>query len=251
MTARDTADAEAPVSLAKAGDGDAPPAGTDDTADARETAAAGASADASADSDHGDDPGDDDGDRPRGRRRREGRRRHRDDDDGRAGAARRPRRRLLVVALVVAALFAGGSATAYYVAEPDPVAGLTSSQQAAVSAAGQAAINLQTFRRASFDADFANAQASLTQAYGQEFASRKQALKQQLDKAGRDATATVKSTGLVSSSGDQAVVLVVTNAVQTADNGQTTPFVFSRLQLTLQRVDGRWLVSDLTNVGLS
>ncbi|MHA3702657.1 hypothetical protein ACXR2U_10790 [Jatrophihabitans sp. YIM 134969] len=164
----------------------------------------------------------------------------------------RRRRWPLMAAVVVAALFAGAMVGLWAATRPDPIAGLTGQQQAAVTAASQAAVNLQTFRRASFDQDFANALASLTPDYGKEqFAPRKAELEKQLVAGKRDATATVQSAGLVSSTASQAVVLVVTNTVQTADDGTSTPFVFSRLQLTLQRIDGKWLVSDLKSVGLS
>lgn len=200
---------------------------------------------------------------PAGRQRGRRRRHAADDDDdtppkprrataGAATSGRRRRRWPLVALVLVAALFAGAMVALWSATRPDPIAGLGSSQQAAIDAASQAAVNLQTFRRASFDEDFANALASLTPDYGQQqFADRKDALQKQLTAGKRDASATVQSAGLVSSTATQAVVLVVTTTVQTADDGTSTPFVFSRLQLSLQLIDGKWLVSDLKSVGLS
>ena len=258
MTARDAATEADPTDEVVSDDAATPAAGSgvvgDDTAGAADTV----DTDTDTDTDTATDTAaTDDAGRRAGRRER---RRHRHAAGDTAAAtptptptpARRGRGRLVVAALVVAALFAGVMVGLYLVRRPDPVAGLSSSQQAAIDAATQAAVNLQTFRRASFDQDFANALASLTPEFAsQQLEPRKDALQQQLTSGGRDASATALSSGLVSSTASQAVVLVVTNTTQTADDGTSTPFVFSRLQLTLQYTGGKWLVSDLTSVGLS
>lgn len=171
-----------------------------------------------------------------------------------ADGARQPRGRgrWLAAAVVVSLLFAAAMVVLWQVRRPADIPGITPTQQAAVDAASQEAVNLQTFRRASFDQDFANALAGLTSDFGKsQLLPKKDALQQQLTAGKRDATAKALSAGLVSSTPTSAVVLVVTNTTQTGDDGTSTPFVFSRLQLTLQLVGGKWLVSDLKSVGLS
>lgn len=132
-----------------------------------------------------------------------------------------------------------------------PVPGLTPAQQQAVSAAKQESVNLQTFRRSQFEKDFNNALAGLTNQFKQQLISKKAALQQALTTNKIDSIATVSSGALVSSTATGAVVLVTVSTSRLNDAGQSSPAQFSRLQLTMKLVGGKWLVDNLASVGLS
>lgn len=131
------------------------------------------------------------------------------------------------------------------------LAGLSKTEQSAVDAARQETINIQTYRLASFDSDFAAAIAGMTPAKATEWQARKTELKSGLVRIKQDSGATVSGAGLLSLSGDTAVVLVSSDSQRIDSKGQSTTFAQNRFQVTMKLVSGKWLMDDLQAVALS
>jgi hypothetical protein len=129
-------------------------------------------------------------------------------------------------------------------------AGLNSAEQAAVNAAKQETINIQTYRLKSFDADFSAALAGLTSAKATQWQANKSTLKSNLTSQKIDSGATVSGAGLVSFDGKSAVV-VVSSDTQRIAAGKSTTAAQNRFQVTMRLVSGKWLMDDLQSVSLS
>jgi len=147
---------------------------------------------------------------------------------------------LLVAALVLAILAFGRRNSG--------LEQLTKDEQRALNAARQQVINIQTFRRKTFEADFAAALNGMTEDRKKEFAAGKQRLLDGLNAAKADGGADVNGAGLVSFNKDTAVVLVSSDAHRTDDKGAVQPLGGSRFQLTMKLTNGKWLMSDLQAV---
>jgi hypothetical protein len=155
---------------------------------------------------------------------------------------------ILVAGLVAEALLL----SVWWFSRGHGVAGLTKSEQAAVDAARQETINIQTYRLKSFDQDFSNAVAGMTADKATEWQARKKDLKDGISRLKEDGAATVSGVGLESSDGRTAVVLVSSDSQRVDQTtGSSTTFAQNRFQVTMQLVDGKWLMSDLQAVSLS
>jgi Mce-associated membrane protein len=155
---------------------------------------------------------------------------------------------LAAIALLVAAgVLAGLRLTRHH----NGARGLSSAEQAAVNAARQETINLQTYRRASFDTDFAAALAGLTPAKATEWQAHKATLKTKLTQLKQDAGATVSGAGLVSFDGKSAVVVVASDTLRVDATGKSSTAAQNRSQVTMKLVDGKWLMDDLQSVSVS
>jgi hypothetical protein len=130
------------------------------------------------------------------------------------------------------------------------LAGLTRQEQAAVDAAKQEAINIQTYRLKSFDSDFAAAVAGMTPQKATEWQARKSALKSGMTKQKTDLGATVSGAGLVSLRGDSAVVLVSSDSQRSDSKGKLATFAQNRFQVTMKLVKGAWMMDDFQSVSL-
>ncbi|HJQ02778.1 MAG TPA: hypothetical protein VJ851_14355 [Jatrophihabitans sp.] len=130
-------------------------------------------------------------------------------------------------------------------------AGLSKAEQAAVDAAKQETINIQTYRLKSFDADFAVAVAGLTQAKATEWQANKSTLQSNLASQKISSGATVSGAGLVSFDGKDAVVVVSSDTQRIDATGKSTTAAQNRFQVTMKLVEGKWLMDDLQSVSLS
>ncbi|UQX88014.1 hypothetical protein M6D93_17190 [Jatrophihabitans telluris] len=128
--------------------------------------------------------------------------------------------------------------------------GLTDGERAAVTAAKVEIVNLQTMRRTSFDADFARAAEGMTQTYAVQFQATKTDLKAALDRVKRDTSADVSGAGLVSLKSNTATVIVSADLKRSDNGAAATTFALSRFQLTMKKVGSRWLLDQLSAVGL-
>jgi len=155
----------------------------------------------------------------------------------------------LVVAglLVVAAVLTGLRLTG----RTSGARGLSSAEQAAVNAAKQETINLQTYRRKSFDADFAAALSGLTPAKATQWQANKATLKTKLTQLKQDAGATVSGAGLVSFDGKSALVMVASDTLRIDAAGKSTTAAQNRSQVSMKLIGGRWLMDDLQSVSVS
>ena len=128
---------------------------------------------------------------------------------------------------------------------------LSGQERAAMQAARIETVNLLTYARKSFDADWARAMAGATGQLKSDLQTDKATTQQNLTKNKFDVTATVTDVGLVGGdtrSGFQ--VLVVASGHRVDDSGTPSAAIPSRIQLTMTKAAGKWLASDLVG-GLS
>ncbi|HEU5271583.1 MAG TPA: hypothetical protein VFU36_16770 [Jatrophihabitans sp.] len=154
---------------------------------------------------------------------------------------------LLVVVVAAAAVLAVVRTSGRHAGAAE----LTAAENAAVSAARQEAINIQTYRRSNFDADFQAALNGLTVTKQTQWEANKATLKAQLDSQKIDSAATVSGAGLVSFSGNTAVVVVASDTQRVDAKGKTTTTAQNRFQITMKLVNGKWLMDDLESVSIS
>jgi hypothetical protein len=164
-----------------------------------------------------------------------------------------PRAVLLCLSVLAAALLVVAAVLAVlrFTERRDGASSLSSAEQAAVNAARQETINLQTYRRASFDADFAVALAGLTPAKATQWQATKATLKSKLIELKQDAGATVSGAGLVSFDGKSAVVMVASDTLRVDAAGKSSTAAQNRSQVTMKLIDGKWLMDDLQSVSVS
>ncbi|HEX2903565.1 MAG TPA: hypothetical protein VHO01_08940 [Jatrophihabitans sp.] len=128
---------------------------------------------------------------------------------------------------------------------------LTASENAAIAAARQETINIQTYRLKSFDADFQAALAGLTPAKKVQWQANEATLKANLTSQKIDSTATVSGAGLISQSGDTALVAVSSDTARVDAQGKTTVTAQNRFQVTMKLIKGKWLMDDFEAVSIS
>ena len=129
---------------------------------------------------------------------------------------------------------------------------LTSDERAAMRAASAETVNLLSYARKTFDADWARALAGATGQLKSDLQADKGTTLQQLTKNKFDVTAAVSDVALEGgsvSAGFQ--VLVVASGHRVDDSGTASAAVPSRIQLTMKKVGGSWLASDLQGAELS
>ncbi len=154
----------------------------------------------------------------------------------------------LVAALLVAAAVLTGLRLTH---RSSGASGLSSAEQAALSAARQQTINLQTYRLKSFDADFSAALAGLTPAKATQWQANKATLKSRLTQLKQDAGATVSGAGLVSFDGKSAVIVVASDTLRVDAAGKSSTAAQNRSQVTMRLIEGKWLMDDLQSVSVS
>jgi Mce-associated membrane protein len=168
-------------------------------------------------------------------------------------------RRLLTapwITAAVAALVLVALLLVYFIAlRPDQghVAGdLTSDERAAISAASTEAANVLSYRRAHFDADFQRAVDGATGSLKSDLTAQKAATQSTITQGKFDMSATVSLAAVEgrpdTAKGDSYQVLVTLNGYRSDAKDQATP---SQLELTVQKVKSKWLVSDIASIGLT
>ena len=158
-----------------------------------------------------------------------------------------------IVAVVAGIVFVAGIIV-YYAplsnARADNGVGqFSSSEQAAMTAASVETANLLTYRRASFDSDYQRAINGATGSLKTDIASKKATTLTTLTTGKFDLTARVTHTALVGPSGKNSIdVLVSVNGYKS-----TTPDVPTQqnLQVTVQKVGGNWLTSNVQLTAVS
>jgi Mce-associated membrane protein len=169
-----------------------------------------------------------------------------------ADARRAPSAPWIVSAVAAAVLIA--ALIVYFVAlRPDEgrvVGGLSSTERTAVDSAAQEVTNLLTFSRAHFDADFKRALNGTTGAMRADLQSKRSATLSAMTKGKFDLTATVTHKALEgpASKANSYLVLVTVNGFKSTAKDAPTP---SDLEVTVARVKGKWLLSEITNIGVS
>ena len=156
---------------------------------------------------------------------------------------------VLAVFVVVVRLVVSGSGDGAVPAGQSAPAGLSVDGQAAVDAARQEALNLISYSQANFDKDYARSLAGTTGDLQTQLKSSEATTKSALTKGKFDLTGQITAAGLVSVQGPTAVVLVSSNGYQKVGS-KSTLVANNRLQLTMTKVGGTWLISGLESVGL-
>jgi hypothetical protein len=158
--------------------------------------------------------------------------------------------RVVGVFAVVAALLAGTLGWLLVQRAHHVTAGLSGREQAAVDAATREMVNVQSYRLAHFDADFARARSGLTGGLLKELTGKKASLQTSLRRSKLDTSATVTQAALKEDHGANAIVVLSMKNYRVDKSGKRTPFSTGRFEVTVSEVGGKWLASDLTSVGL-
>jgi hypothetical protein len=173
-------------------------------------------------------------------------------------AARRARRPWLVA--VVCAIVATGLAVtliAFHLPSrhdrqhATAAGALTNTEQLATQAAAQEVVDLLTYTRASFNADFQRALNGMSGALQSDQAKDKAATLAAMTKGKFDLKGQVTQTALESSTPTTALVLVSATGYQVPASGTPTPTTYARFEVTMTEVKGTWLATNLSSVGLT
>jgi Mce-associated membrane protein len=149
---------------------------------------------------------------------------------------------LIGLAVVVAALIAG---VVYFANQPSDTE-IEESTRAAQSAAERAIVPVLSYDAKTLDEDQAAAQAQMTSDYRKKYDELFEAIKDNAPRTGTSVSAEVIASGIVRSGEDRAEILLFVNR-PTTNKSRPQPVVFrDQVTVTMQRVNGDWLVDDLT-----
>jgi Mce-associated membrane protein len=130
-------------------------------------------------------------------------------------------------------------------------AAFTTSEQKAIAAAKVELVNLLSYSRKSFDADFARALEGTTGQLHQDLAAGKDDTKQKLEDGKFDLKAEVTNAAVAGSDDHGGIqILLVAKGYRVDDKGATSVAVPNRIQLTMVEKDGKWLAGDLQGIYL-
>lgn len=115
---------------------------------------------------------------------------------------------------------------------------------AAVTAAGHEVVNLLSYRRADFAADFDRALAGLTGPLRAQQAQRRADLLRSMTRSQTDYAGLVRSIGVESASGPDVLLLVCATGYSVQAKGSRQQSGTERFEVGVRYVGGRWLVSE-------
>ena len=127
---------------------------------------------------------------------------------------------------------------------------LSSSEKSAVTGAKQELINVLTYSRKTFDADYARALSGATGKLRDDLAGKKALTLQALTAGKFDLKGQVTEAAFEQRSGNSTVVLLSATGYTVGADGTPVPKSADRFELTMTDVKGKWLMSDFQNVGL-
>jgi hypothetical protein len=125
----------------------------------------------------------------------------------------------------------------------------TASLYSAALAGAQEVVNLLSFRRADFTADFGRALAGLTGPLLAEQQSQKTQILATMTAAKADYLGEVRCIGIESASGDSVLMLVAASSYQVSATGVRSLETLPKLEIGVTRIDGQWLVNQFQAVG--
>lgn len=147
------------------------------------------------------------------------------------------------VCVVLAALLAVLLVTG----KPRPASVLSGDELAAMNAAPALVTNLTTLSRAHFDSDWQRALDSTTGDLHTQQQSLKASTEKQLTTAKADVKGSVSKVAVESSSGTTVQLLVLQTGYRIDDKGTQTAVSSNTLTVTITKVGGRWLLSDISS----
>ena len=127
---------------------------------------------------------------------------------------------------------------------------LTSTEKQAVNAAKQELINILTYSRATFDADYTRTLNGSTGALKDDLAKKKALTLKALNTGKIDITGKVTAAAFEQHAGDTTIVLLSATGYTVGADHVPVPKSIDRFELTMVNVKGKWLMSDFRNVGL-
>ncbi|HLY34539.1 MAG TPA: hypothetical protein VKQ07_08405 [Jatrophihabitantaceae bacterium] len=166
---------------------------------------------------------------------------------GAKARARRLRRWLVACAVALVLTLAGLGVAIGFAVSGSGGGGSASDalRQSALDTAKRYALDFSTYDYRTIDADFARISAELTPSFRTQYQTTSASLKSIVVQYRGVATATVQGIGLTSITGSQAVVVVFLDQQVTNSSTKTPRIDRNRLQITLLRNGGGWLMSDL------
>lgn len=127
----------------------------------------------------------------------------------------------------------------------------SSAESTAMKAAATEMVNLLTFSRKSFAADYQRALSGTTGQLHSDLAKDQANTLKQLTTNKLDIKADVTDVALETNAGSKGMlVLLIANGYRVADSGIPSPAVPKRVQLTMVNVKGKWLATDLQGIDL-
>jgi hypothetical protein len=127
---------------------------------------------------------------------------------------------------------------------------LTSTEKSAVNAAKQELINVLTYSRKTFDADYNRALNGATGALRDDLAKKKTLTLQALTAGKIDLRGKVTAAAFAEQADGKTVVLLSATGYTVGADGVPVPKSIDRFELTMVKIKGKWLMSDFRNVGL-
>ena len=128
--------------------------------------------------------------------------------------------------------------------------GLSASEKRAVTAAKLELINVLTYSRKTFDADYTRALDGSTGKLRDDLASKKAAFLKAMNVGKFDLLGKVTEAAFEQRSGKSSVVLLSATSYTVSADGTPVPKTIDRFELTMTDVKGKLLMSDFQNVGL-
>ncbi len=123
---------------------------------------------------------------------------------------------------------------------------LNGARTSALVAAKSYAVDLASYNYQHLGQDFGKVLAESDPTFKQDFTQSSEALKTALVRYDASASASVVAAGLVSATNSRAVVLVFLNQTVKNTLQRTNPTTESRVEITLLRSGGRWLIDEVT-----
>lgn len=167
---------------------------------------------------------------------------------GGAGPSRRARRhggRRRLVPVLVAALVLALAAAGWLGWQVRQDNARDEARGQAIAAAQVYAVNLTTYNHETLEQDFARVIDNATGSFRSEYTAASQELRELIVKYKATATGRVISTGVVRSDTGGAELLLFVDQTVKNTNSDDPRIDRSRMQMGLQKEDGRWLISSL------
>jgi Mce-associated membrane protein len=178
--------------------------------------------------------------------------RHRREAPSRSGGARRSRSSAATLGLALLCLPVAAAAIVFWLqtpSSPTPPSLLSANSSAAVTSAKASVHTILSYDYRAIDANIASAKAATTGVFAHQYAGTASQLLSEAKQAKAIVQATIGSSGVVSASPTNVVVLLFVDQASVRQvKGQKTPTTRidqSRVQVTMTLVGGKWLVSNL------
>lgn len=163
-------------------------------------------------------------------------------DETPAAEPRRPRTVVLALSALLAVSLAAAGWLGLQVRSDNQ---LDEARRQAVIAAQAYAVDLTTYDHTRLDADFARVLENSTGDFRAEYTAASESLRALIDEFKATATGTVLSTAVLGAETDHVDVLLFVDQTVENSNADEPRIDRSRMQMGLDKQDGRWLISSL------